>query len=207
MPRPVRNPYSAPHTIGEGGARYPRNRIALFLAIAAVGCLADLASKWWMFSRPELRRGQIWWVVQDYAGFQLSLNEGALFGMGQGLVWLFALLSICAAIAIPIWLFRYAAAVDLWLTVALGCVMAGILGNLFDRLGLHGETWFFDPSRFGQPAFAVRDWILLQWGPRLRWPNFNIADSLLVVGAGLIMVKAVFEKPSASEQRDSQPNK
>jgi signal peptidase II len=29
----------------------------------------------------------------------------------------------------------------------------------------------------------VRDWILVQWSNQWRWPNFNIADSLLVVGA------------------------
>ena len=56
------------------------------------------------------------------------------------MVWLFALISILAAIAIPIWLFRLGAAQDVWLTVALGCVMAGIVGNLYDRLGLSGEN-------------------------------------------------------------------
>lgn len=177
-----------------GLLNYPASRIATFVVLAMLGCTADLVSKWWLFSRPPLRQGAIWWVVPDYAGFQLSLNEGALFGMGQGLVWLFALLSIVAAIAIPIWLFRYGAAADVWVTVALGCVTGGILGNLFDRLGLHGETWFFDPARAGETAYAVRDWILLQWSPQHRWPNFNIADSLLVVGAGIILVRAMTEK-------------
>jgi signal peptidase II len=188
------NPYTAPAT-SASATPYPRSRIATFVFVATLGCAADLSSKWWMFSRPKLRQGDIWWIIPDYAGFQLSLNEGALFGMGQGLVWLFALLSIVAAIAIPIWLFRYGAAVDPWVTFALGCVTAGILGNLFDRLGLHGETWFFDPARAGNTAYAVRDWILLQWSPAYRWPNFNIADSLLVAGAGIILVKAFFEKP------------
>ncbi len=150
-----------------------------------------------MFSSQGLRNGEIWWVIPNYAGFQLSLNEGALFGMGQGLVWLFALLSVVAVIGIPFWLFRYGIASDLVITLALGCVTGGILGNLFDRLGLHGETWFYDPSRAGTTAYAVRDWILVQLSPQYRWPNFNIADSLLVVGAGIILLKTF-----ASEQRN-----
>lgn len=178
----------------------PRSRIAVFAVPALLGCTADLLSKWWMFSRQPLRDGAIWWVIPNHAGFQLSLNEGALFGMGQGLVWLFALLSVAAGIAIPLWLFRYGAAADWWVTFALGCVTGGILGNLYDRLGLHGETWFFDPTRADSTAYAVRDWILLQWNHEWRWPNFNIADSLLVVGAGIIFLKALFEKPAEAER-------
>lgn len=162
-------------------ASYPRSRIALFAAPAIAGVAADLVSKWWMFSQPELRRGDIWWVIQDYAGFQLSLNQGALFGMGQGFVWLFAVFGIVAGIALPIWLFRFGAASDALLTFALGCVMAGILGNLYDRLGLHGES-----------IRAVRDWILLQWNAEYRWPNFNIADMLLVLGAGIVFYRSLF---------------
>lgn len=176
---------------------YPKSRIALFATLAVLGLAVDLLSKWWMFSRGPLRAGEVWWVIPNYAGFQLSMNEGALFGMGQGWVWLFALFGIVAACLVPLWLFRFGAAADLWTTVAMGCVMAGILGNLYDRLALHGEKWFA-PPRAGEPAYAVRDFILLQWGPAYRWPNFNIADSLLVVGAGIVMLMVVFHKPDAA---------
>jgi len=36
----------------------------------------------------------------------------------------------------------------------------------------------------------VRDWILVQWSDQLRWPNFNVADSLLVVGAIALVWRA-----------------
>ena len=111
--------------------------------------------------------------------------------MGQGKVWLFAALSVAAAVAIPVWLFVYGAARDAWLASALGCVMAGILGNLYDRLALHGEVWPATHSAAGEPAYAVRDWILWQLDDRWRWPNFNLADSLLVVGAALLFVHAL----------------
>ena len=87
------------------------------------------------------RPGPIWWLWPDVFGFQTSLNEGALFGMGQGMVPVFAALSVVAALGILYWLFCLGAARDWLLTVALGCVTAGILGNLYDRLGLPGLTW------------------------------------------------------------------
>lgn len=196
------NPFDA-SKVATPATTYSASRWALFLVPAVFGVAADLVSKWWMFSQVPLRQGEIYWVVPNYAGFQLSLNEGALFGMGQGYVWLFALFGVGAACAVPVWLFRFGAANDAWITFALGCIMAGVLGNLYDRMALHGETWFYDPSRARETAYAVRDFILLQWGPEYRWPNFNLADSFLVVGAGVVLVKALFEKPAGEPAADS----
>ncbi|HVX61964.1 MAG TPA: signal peptidase II [Pirellulales bacterium] len=159
----------------------PINRYAIFLLIGGLGCLADLATKHWVFAALGAPGGEAWWLCEDYCGFQTSLNEGALFGMGQGMVWLFAALSIAAAFAIVYWLFIAGAARDLLLTVALGCVMGGILGNLYDRLGL----WTLAELP-GKRIYAVRDWILFQYHGWV-WPNFNLADSLLVCGAALLV--------------------
>lgn len=183
--------------------RIPLNRYLLFATLAIVGCAVDLATKSYMFSRPELRAHQTFWVWPEHVGFQLSLNEGALFGVGQGMVWLFALLSIIAAIAVPVWLFVFGAARDLWVTGALGAVLAGILGNLYDRLGLPGLVWPPPGPRAGEPVYAVRDWILLQINDRWTWPNFNIADSLLVVGAAILFLRAM-QQTSAEERRRMQ---
>lgn len=177
--------------------RVPINRYVVFVATALLGCAADLATKAWFFATPSLRAGDSHWLWQNHVGIQLSWNEGALFGIGQGRVWVFATLSIVAAIAIPTWLFWFRAARDAWLTFALGCVTAGVLGNLYDRLGLHGEIWPATAPRAGQPIYAVRDWILWQANDRWRWPNFNIADSLLVVGAGLLLLHALLQPQTA----------
>ena len=72
-----------------------------------------------------------------------------------------------------------------------GCVMAGVLGNLYDRLGLSGETWLEPNVLTTDAVHYVRDWILWQASDRWRWPNFNIADSLLVIGVGLLVLHAV----------------
>jgi signal peptidase II len=167
--------------------RLPRNRHAIFWMIALLGCAADLVTKAWVFSWPELRGGAVYWLWTGHVGIQLSWNEGALFGLGQGMQWLFVALSLAAAVAVPVWLFWFRGAEDVWLTVALGAIIAGVLGNLYDRLGLPFKLWPGPGQWNEQPIHAVRDWILWQANDQWRWPNFNLADSLLVM-ATLILI-------------------
>ncbi len=165
----------------------PTNRYLAYFSIVVCALLADLATKSLMFSwlgMPSV--GRIHWVWQDWAGFQTSLNRGALFGLGQGYSWVFALLSVAAVLAILFWLYVARAAHDWMMTIVLAAITAGILGNLYDRLGLHGLTRQLPPG-VGEREYAVRDWILIQANEAWRWPNFNIADSLLVCGAAALL--------------------
>ncbi len=170
------------------------SRILVFASIAVVGCVLDLWTKSLLFRCLGMPGQQpVWWIIPDVLGFQTSLNEGALFGIGQGYTALFAVLSVVAAVAVVVWLFVYRAAEDWLLTIALGCVTAGIFGNLYDRLGIHGLTWpaGHPTNEPGASVYAVRDWILVMIGT-WPWPTFNIADSLLVVGAGLLFWHALW---------------
>jgi signal peptidase II len=171
----------------------PFSRYFLFGVPALIGFATDLATKAWCFSSPHLRDGGIYWLWEGHIGIQLSRNLGALFGIGQGGFGWFAALSIAAAIAIPVWLFWFRAASDAWLTLALGCVMAGVLGNLYDRLGLSGDAWY-PGAAMPEAVHAVRDWILWQVNDRWRWPNFNIADSFLVTGVAILLLHAFLNK-------------
>ena len=81
------------------------------------------------------------------------------------------------------------------MNVALGCVLAGIAGNLYDRLGLWHQPHLPDAWQS-----AVRDWILLRYGEH-TWPNFNIADSLLVSGAAILAWHS-FRAPAAEGQQE-----
>ncbi len=150
----------------------------MFIALAAVGGIADLLTKESVFRWRGLPgTNPPWWIYQDMVGIETAVNIGALFGMGAGYGWFFAGASVIAAVAILFWLFRFGAAQSMWLTIALGCVMGGIIGNLYDRLGL-----WYKPGMPTEWKSGVRDWILLRYG-EYTWPNFNIADSLLVCGA------------------------
>ena len=163
---------------------------------AFCGCFLDLLTKHWVFQwRGMPRANNEWWLWEGYVGIETALNDGALFGMGSGYGYVFAVLSIVAAAGILVWLFGYGAAHDWLLTIALGCIMGGIGGNLYDRLGL-----WQNPEQAGQYRNEVRDWILLRYGD-WTWPNFNVADSLLVCGAALLMYHGLVyhdDRPASS---------
>ena len=178
--------------------RLPVSRFVLFFGLLIVGLAADLITKAWVFDNyfdveiaKEGTRGQyvaFWWI-EGIFGVQPSTNPGALFGMGAGFSFYFAMFSIVALIAIIVWLFVYKAAVDRWLTFALGLVSGGILGNFYDRIGLGAKAGYPEHIRDN-----VRDWILfrLEGVPMFDpWPNFNIADALLVVGAAMLFIHSV----------------
>jgi len=182
-------------------------RCLVFLLLAFFGCALDLATKTWMFNRLGMPgpANRTWWIWDKVFGFQTSINEGPLFGRGQGMGPLFAGLSIVAAIGIFFWLFFAGGASDWLLTIALGCIMAGIFGNLYDRLGLPGLKWngLNGPHAFGDPVYAVRDFILVMIGP-WHWPNFNLADSFLVCGAALLVYHALYNKSVPTPESTSQ---
>ena len=85
-------------------------------------------------------------------------------------------------------------------------LLAGIVGNMYDRMGLpawEGEwTWPVDTINAaagfehsaGDPIYAVRDFIVFRFGT-YQWPNFNIADSLLVCGVALMFLHAYVLEP------------
>ncbi len=184
----------------------PKNRYVIFFSLAVVGCALDLLTKHWIFEWrgiPELGQPRnIWWLWEGYIGIETTLNRGALFGMGEGFGLFFALLSVFAAAGILVWLFWFKAAQDRLLTIALGCVTGGICGNLYDRLGL----WHDGDVLEGYER-AVRDWVLFCY-KGYTWPNFNIADSLLVCGAIMLawhgfIRKEPLEKPESSGKTDA----
>jgi signal peptidase II len=184
----------------------PASRYLLFVSLAGSGCAADLATKSWIFSAQPLGHPSRW-LIGEVFGFTTSLNEGALAGIGQGKTPLFAALSVAAAVAIVYWLFVRGAARDRWLTLALGSIMAGILGNLYDRLGLPGLTW---PAGYrghaaGDPVYAVRDWLHFKIDGVIEWPIFNLADSLLVCGAALLVWHAFWVQPEQESAAAANP--
>jgi signal peptidase II len=176
-----------------------RAKVVSYVAIAVIGGAIDLWTKSAVFAwRGMPGQRDPWWLVDGYVGIETAINLGAVFGVGQGRGHVFAALSIVAAIGILLWLFRYGAIHSWWLTVALGCVSAGIIGNLYDRLGLWWDDRFFRLGFTDAFKSGVRDWILFQASDRWKWPNFNIADSLLVVGAAMMMYQSLFPDPQTA---------
>ena len=115
----------------------------------------------------------------------------ALWGFGRTLPYssqIFAGLSIVAAIAICYWLFVRGAATSLALTIALGLIMAGALGNCYDRL-VYGHVRDF--VRFHVDSIGFECAI------------FNFADNMLVLGAVILVLFAL--RPEAPAAFDAIP--
>lgn len=178
-------------------------RWLLMGGIAVAGCGVDLWTKELAFDRlgwpaPDSE----WWIWRGYFGFETALNPGALFGYGAGKSMWFAVVSIVAAIGILVYA-RLGALRDRLLTVSLGAILGGIGGNLYDRLGLWSRN---NPPPAPWSGNEVRDWILFRY-QQYTWPNFNIADSLLVFGAAMLLWHAWLHRadgePSSPEKSAS----
>jgi lipoprotein signal peptidase len=134
-----------------------------------VGLMADLRT-WGGEVMPRVNQGALF-------GFKLGLEDSAT---AANLV--FTGVSIVAALAIFYWGTRRLTSKDGLLCVALGLILGGTLGNLYDRVVFGG----------------VRDFLHFYW---FEWPVFNVADCCLVTGAGLLLLQAFLAKPAAEADR------
>jgi signal peptidase II len=176
----------------------------LLITLACVGLSVDLVSKYVVFrtlhvglqsgSREiipgvfrlhvDFQQGMAsddsWWLVRLNGPVLPRVNHGALFGLGnqhtRAANGFFLVVSFLAAVAIFWWGARPATRRDPLLCAALGLILGGTLGNLFDRVVFGG----------------VRDFLYFYL---IDWPVFNIADSCLVVGAGALLFHALFVHP------------
>jgi len=98
--------------------------------VAAAGLALDLWSKEWAFH--TLRQNARLVLVPNVLEFQTMLNMGALFGLGRGMTELFLLASALALLLVT-WMFVQSSPRCWWLHIALGGIVGGALGNMYDR--------------------------------------------------------------------------
>jgi signal peptidase II len=115
--------------------------------------------------------------------FILRENAGAAFSILHGQRF-FLTATSAAAFFVVILFFLFGSIHRRVMQIALACILGGIVGNFYDRAFLNGH---------------VRDFIdVLIPVIRYNWPTFNVADSLLCIGVGLL-IAANFTAPT--EQR------
>jgi signal peptidase II len=146
-------------------------QMRLGLAIALLVMVLDLASK--ALATAWLANGKVFIIVPDFFDFVLVYNLGAAFGLfseQSALVRNFVLLGV-AFLAVIFIIQQLRESSDLFTTISFAFILGGAIGNVIDRLRL---GW-------------VVDFIHLHWYD-LSWPVFNIADSAIVVGVGMLIV-------------------
>jgi len=145
-----------------------RRMTVLFSMVAGLVLFCDLLTKWATFRYLDPQSALS--IVPGLLNFRLSTNQGAVFGLGQGLRPLFILFTLAASVGI-LWAQWVHGRTSKLLTFGLGLLLGGALGNLYDRITFEG----------------VRDFIDVYAG-RYHWPTFNVADMAICIGCGLVVL-------------------
>ncbi len=156
----------------------------IFWPLMTVGLGADLWTKKavfdWLLDRDEPFVS----IIDGFFQLVLAVNEGAAFGIAAGNRILLIAVSVIALIAVFSILFFSRNAQKIFY-VALGLFAGGICGNLYDRIFNDGK---------------VRDFIDVYYGS-YHWPAFNIADSMLCIAVGLIVIHTIIGRPGRKHAR------
>ena len=153
-----------------------RRALTLY-GIAAVVLAADRITK--ILAERGLQDGPVE-LIPGVLDLRYTTNPGGAFGLFGGIPWLFATISAVVILTIVIASRRLPATSS---AVGLGLVLGGALGNLVDR-AIRG------------PGFSgeVVDFIDLQ-----VWPIFNLADSAIMIGAGILLIAGLRRERTGSD--------
>ena len=144
-------------------------KYVLFSLIIAVGIAIDqftkfLAVKYLGISTP---------IIKDVLHLTYVENEGAAFGMLADSRWVFMLISTVAILIMAFYLYAGLAQGRLY-EISVALIISGGIGNMIDRVAL---GYVVDMIDFCLINFAV----------------FNVADSFVCVGAGLLVLALILE--------------
>jgi signal peptidase II len=151
------------------------------LALALV--VADQVTKAIVASRVTLYQSVP--VIRGFFNITRIHNRGAIFGTfsqtGNPVVFVLLTVASLAALGFVVYYFFKTPATDTLMKIALALIMAGALGNQFDRL-VRGHVIDFLDVYVGSS----------------HWPFFNVADSCITVGACLMLLVLFRRKPACT---------
>lgn len=143
----------------------------VFLGLAAVVAVLDQVTKAWLTS--FLPAGRSVDVLGDLIRLVHARNAGGLFGFFQGQALPFGLISTVVVVLIVLYHARSGA--NRYLSITLGLLLGGALGNLIDRIRLGYVVDFVDAG--------IGD---------LRWYTFNVADAAISFAILLLLAASVW---------------
>ncbi len=158
---------------------------AKYFVLALIVLIADQVSKAW--ATEKLLPVDTLEVIPNFFRFTYARNRGVAFSLFADskyeIKWVLAAISLLAAIGVAYYLIRLATN-NSRLNISLSLLLAGIVGNLIDRVRL-GE---------------VVDFIDFHWYEKYTWPTFNIADAAICIGAALLALEMLFEEKTSSHK-------
>lgn len=164
-----------------------------YYLITIIVLFLDQLSKWMIVTFMELYETRS--VIGEFFHIASHRNRGAAFGILQDQRWFFIVITIVVVIGIIYYLYKMSKEQQRLLCVALSLLLGGALGNFIDRVRM-GEVVDFLRFRF---QFSI-------FGKEIDYyfATFNIADSAIVIGVGLIILDLFMqwkkEKKQGAEQ-------
>ncbi|QDI93000.1 lipoprotein signal peptidase [Salicibibacter halophilus] len=149
------------------------------LALAII--IADQFTKWLIAAYMEI--GESIPIIEDVLHITSHRNAGAAFGILQGQMWLFFIVTIIVTVGV-IYFMQKMGRTSLWIGMPLGILLGGTIGNFIDRV-LHGEVIDFIDVYIGTYSF----------------PIFNVADSALTVGVILLIGKLFIDERREKKEK------
>lgn len=147
--------------------------------------IADQTTKYW--ATVVLKPVFMIEVIPGFFRLTYATNRGVAFSLfadsEMEIRYILAGVSLLAAAMVAAYQWRTPVR-KVGLNLAFSLMLAGIIGNMIDRIRL-GE---------------VVDFIDLHWAEVYTWPTFNVADAAICVGAGLLALQMIIEERAA--QRD-----
>ena len=156
----------------------------IFWPIATAGLLLDLWTKQAVFAALRDEPEQSRTIIRGILTFRLALNDGAAFGIASGRQAFLVGVSTVALLII-LGVFLFVSARQRIVQIALGLFAAGVCGNLYDRA--------FNDGR-------VRDFIDVVYWPGRHWHTFNVADAMLCIAVGLLVIATLFTDSSCRKR-------
>ena len=157
------------HTIQEPNKNTWLNIIPL-ICVAVPVLILDWGTKW-LVQNHITQVTEVIPIIPGFFNLRHDRNTGAAFGVLAGHRFLLILITIVALIFIFTYYLRFRE--SRWMQVSLGFLLGGAVGNFIDRLYL-GEV--IDFLQFGIASKG------------LFWPTFNVADTSVCIGAGMLIV-------------------
>lgn len=145
----------------------------MFYIITLVVIAIDQLTKWIVVKNMDLYE-QIT-VIKNFFWITSHRNSGAAWGILQGQMILFYLITVIVIAAIVYYLEKHAAHSKL-LMIGLNFILGGAIGNFIDRLFRKEVVDFLDFDIF-----------------TYNYPIFNIADAALVIGVGFVIIATFLE--------------
>jgi signal peptidase II len=161
---------------------------AIFWPVAGAGTALDLWTKSYVFERLYQQPDNSHSIIDGVLHLVMALNDGAAFGLAPGQRQLLIVVSVLALTAI-VAIFLCGGSRRKLVNVALALFAAGVAGNLYDRIFNDG---------------LVRDFVDVVYWPGRHWPAFNVADSMLCVAVGLLILSNLFTGRSAQKHAQQQ---